>query len=275
MNRLRVVRSNQGCFIKHTISGGNTMTTHKITAMLGMAVVLVLPCLAVDAAPLGTVDIVRTDHGANQVINVYGGGLEGDFVKTGVYMLHKSASTEAGDIWPNGPLAGFCIELEEPAPNYTATYDVEAPENVYNGLLNETFGEDKADALSELWGRYYDPSWEGEGSFSYQENSEAAAFGAAVWEIIYEDLPGSSLGWDVATDDTAGIPGFAASGLDDTLANNWLHSLDGTGPKASLAAFTNDGNQNYLVAVPEPTTVVLLGLGGALGLVRKRKRAVA
>ena len=150
-----------------------------------------------------------------------------------------------------------------------------APENVFNGLLNETFGEEKADALSELWGRYYDPAWEGTGSFSYQENNDAAAFGAAVWEIIYEDLPSSSLGWDVTTDGTAGIPGFAASGLDETLANNWLHSLDGTGPKASLAAFTNDGNQNYLVAVPEPTTIALLGLGGALSLIRKRKRAVA
>ncbi len=251
------------------------MKTTRITAMLCVAVVLVLPSLTVKATPLGTVDIVRTGHGAGKAITVFGGGLEADLVQTGVYMLHKSAGTEAGDIWPDGALAGLCIELEEPAPNYTASYDVKAPENVYNGVLNETFGAGKADALSELWGRYYDSSWEGNGPFAYQENNDAAAFGAAVWEIIYEDLPNSSLDWDVTIDGAAGISGFSASGLDDTLANNWLHSLDGTGPKASLAAFTNDGNQNYLVAVPEPTTIVLLGLGGALGLVRKRKRAVA
>ena len=251
------------------------MKTTRLTAILSFAVLLALPCLTAQATSLGTVDIVRTGHGANQLVNVSGGSLDGELVKTGVYMLHKSASTDAGDIWPNGALAGFCIELEEPAPSFTYTYDVVAPENAFSGLLNETIGVEKADALSELWGRYYNPSWEGTGSFTYQENSDAAAFGAAVWEIIYEDLPSSSLNWDVTTDGTPGIPGFAASGLDDTLANNWLHSLDGTGPKASLAAFTNDGNQNYLVAVPEPTTIVLLGLGGALSLVRKRKRTLA
>jgi hypothetical protein len=251
------------------------MKTTKITMMFCVAVVLVLPSLAVKATPLGTVDIVRTGHGASQTVTVFGGGLEAELVDTGVYMLNKSASTDAGDIWPDGALAGFCIELEEPAPYYTATYDVEAPENVFNGLLSETLGTGKADALSELWGRYYSTSWEGSGSFTAQENSDAAAFGAAVWEIIYEDLPNSSLDWNVHQDSTPGIPGFSASGLDDTLANNWLHSLDGTGPKASLAAFTNDGNQNYVVAVPEPTTIVLLGLGGALSLVRKRKRTVA
>ncbi|MCH8193093.1 MAG: PEP-CTERM sorting domain-containing protein, partial [Planctomycetes bacterium] len=49
--------------------------------------------------------------------------------------------------------------------------------------------------------------------------------------------------------------------------------LDGTGPKASLAVFTQDGNQNYVVAVPEPTTIALLGLGGIMSLARKRRRA--
>lgn len=251
------------------------MKTSNSTAILGIAFVFILPCLPVGATSLGTVDIVRTGHGASRSITVFGGGLEADLVETGVYMLHKSASTDAGDIWPDGPLAAFCIELEEPAPNYTATYDVVAPENVFNGFLNETFGVGKADALSELWGRYYDPAWEGSGSFTYQQNNEAAAFGAAVWEIIYEDLPNSSLDWDVTMDSAPGLGGFAASGFDEALANDWLHSLDGTGPKASLAAFTNDGNQNYLVAVPEPTTIALLGLGGIFSLARKRKRAVA
>jgi hypothetical protein len=32
--------------------------------------------------------------------------------------------------------------------------------------------------------------------------------------------------------------------------------------------------QDYLVAVPEPATLMLLGLGGALGLLGRRRRAM-
>ncbi len=253
----------------------NTIKLSTFSAALSLCVLLIIPVSAVDASPFGTVDVVRTHHGANDAIDVYGGGLSGEYVTSGVYMLNKSASTNAGDIWANGPIAGFCIELEEPAPDYTETYQVKNTSDSYSSVLNESIGDFKAEALSELWGRYYDTSWEGNGGFSADENNAASAFAAAVWEIVYEDLPVQSTGWDVSADGTAGIPGFSSSAADSSLANSWLHSLDGTGPMASLAAFTNDGNQNYVVAVPEPTTVVLLGLGGVLSMARKRKRAVA
>jgi hypothetical protein len=241
----------------------------------GIAAMLILPVSVVDASPLGTVNIVRSGHGANETIDVQGGGLSGEQVTAGVYMLDKSGCSDMGCTWSNGPIAGFCIELEEPAPNFTETYQVYNTADSFNGTLNESIGDFKAEALSELWGRYYDSSWEGSGSFSADENNAAGAFAAAVWEIVYEDLPVQSTGWDVSADGTTGSPGFSSTLADSSLANSWLHSLDGTGPMASLAAFTNDGNQNYVVAVPEPTTVILLGLGGALSLARKRKRVTA
>ncbi len=133
-------------------------------------------------------------------------------------------------------------------------------------------GVTKAKYIEELWGRYFDPAWVGSGSFTSYQNSQAEAFAAAVWEIVHEDLPSSSLGWDVTLDGTLGDGGFRAQYLDAYTANTWLHSLDGTGPAANLRVFSYNGQQDYIAEVPEPATIVLLGLGGMLSLLR-RKRA--
>jgi hypothetical protein len=247
------------------------MKTFRLFMILGMTAFLILPSMVANATPLGTVDVYRSNHGANEIADVYGGGFSGESVYTGVYMLNKSSGTGAGTLWDNGPIAAFCIELDEPAPDSVTNYDVVGVSDAYNGLLNESLGVDKANYLSELWGRYYDPSWAGNGPFTLSQNSSAAAFAAAVWEIVYETLPSSPFGWNVTADSSPGIPGFAIDSVDYSVANAWLASLNGAGPKAELAVFTNEGKQNYLVAVPEPTTMLLLGLGGALGAMRRKK----
>lgn len=252
---------------------GITLSGFKIHAITCVAAFLTLPVWVVNAQSLGTVDIVRSGHGAGRSIDLYGGGLSGQQGHAGVYMLEKTASSGAGDIWANGSIGGFCIELEEPAPNATYTYDVVNTPDAYSGFLEEALGAGKADALSELWGRYHNSAWEGTGGFTSAQNNEAAAFATAVWEIVYEDLPDDVTDWDVSRDYTWGSFRFGSDQVDSTLANSWLHSLNGTGPKASLAVFTQDGNQNYVVAVPEPTTIALLGLGGIMSLARKRRHA--
>jgi hypothetical protein len=248
------------------------MKTFKLLAISGVAAFLMLPSMAAKAVPFGTVDVLRSGHGANIPADVYGGGLTGQTVHTGVYMLNKTADTGAGSYWDNGPIAGFCIELEEPSSSVTSTYDVVSVSDAYNQTLNESMGIVKSGFLSELWGRYYDPSWSGDGPFTPGENTSAGAFAAAVWEIVYEDLPTTTFDWDVTSDGTPGIPGFAIDSVDSSVANAWLASLNGNGPMAELAVFTNEGNQNYLVAVPEPTTMLLLGVGGVLGAMRRKKR---
>ena len=72
-------------------------------------------------------------------------------------------------------------------------------------------------------------------------------------------------------DGTIGIGGFRASYLDSVAANNMLHSLDGTGPRADLRVFSYNGKQDYVVAVPEPATIALLGLGGLFSMMRRKK----
>jgi hypothetical protein len=242
--------------------------------LLCWTLLLTLPALG-SANPLGTVDIYEAGHGANQTIDIYGGGLAGEEMYAGVYMLQKTGDTGAGAIWPNSLLTGFCIEAEEPSLPTTHTYSVELPENNYNPVLNEFLGVQKANYLSELWGRYYDASWSGLGSHTAVENEEASAFAAAVWEIVYEDVPVSSLLWDVSTDGTPGAAGFSSFQANAGMANSWLHSLDGTGPKANLAVFSNQGAQNFIVQVPEPATLALLGLGGVMSVIRRRRSGTA
>jgi len=254
-----------------SLGGVVTMTKQRTTKLLLAAGVLALLPAAIRVTHANTVDVVHDGFGAYDVATFWGAGYEDAWVSAGVYMLDKSSSTGVGDIWHNGPLSGFCIELHEPAPQNTYTYTVGMPDDVYNSFTGETLGSVRANYLRELWARFYDNSWAGGGSYTAPQNAGAAAFASAVWEIVYEDLPVSPLGWDVTLDGTVGKGGFAATDLDAATANKWLHELTGAGPKADLLAFVYDGQQNYLVAVPEPATIILLGLGGVLGLTGRRR----
>jgi hypothetical protein len=251
------------------------MKKAKMAALLCAALVLAVPAMT-RAVPVGTVDVVRVGHGAYAEVEVWGGEQAGSVAYSGVYMLGKSGGSGEGDIWPDGQLGSFCIELNEDAPDDTFTYDVvmldEAP--VPTTFLGGSIGAEKAKYLSELWGRFFDPDWVGSGPFTGEQNSDAGAFAVAIWEIIYEDLPSSPLGWDVTVDGTGGDLGFYAAGGDTAKANDYLHSLTGCGPKADLRAFVRCGTQDYLVEVPEPATIALLGFSGILSLVRKKRAAV-
>jgi hypothetical protein len=242
-----------------------TIATAVLAALTVTALSLTTTALA------NTVDVVHDGFGANSWATFYGAGQYGNEVDAGVYKLNKTAGTGVGETWSNGSIPAFCIELQEFAPDTTHTYQVTMPEDVYNSVTGTTMGTTKANYLRELWARYYDNSWAGGGTLTDQQHQAAEAFAAAVWEIVYEDLPTSPLGWDVRIDGTAGERGFWAESLDADTANKWLHNLTGSGPKADLRAFVCDGQQDYLVAVPEPATVMLLGLGGLLSLLGGRR----
>ena len=245
------------------------MRTIKIT-FLCVAISLALPCVA--KASLGTIDIHHSGYGAKDAIDVWGAGYSGTSVYGGVYMLDKSSGNGQGELWSNGEIGGYCIELNQNAPSTTKTYDVVMPENVYNSYLGSYLGTTKADYLRELWGRFFLPEWADGGPYSSYEDGQSEAFAAAVWEIVYEDVPTSPSYYDVTADGTIGVGGFMADNVDSSLANYFLSQLTGFGPKADLRAFTYQGNQDFLVEVPEPTTIALLGISGVFSLLRRRRK---
>lgn len=247
------------------------MRTLRTRTLLFAAIVLALPPLATQPTRADTVDIVHDGFGAYSETTFWAAGYSGDVVMAGVYVLDKTAGTGVGNTWPNDYIPGFCMELQEAPPKTTHTYNVTMPDDVYNDFIGKVLGSAKGNYLRELWALHYDDAWASGGPYSPQQNATAEAFAAAIWEIVYEALPTSPAGWDVTIDGTLGTGGFRAENLDAATANKWLHDLTGCGPKADLRAFVYKGKQDYLVAVPEPATVMLLGLGGALGLIRRRR----
>jgi hypothetical protein len=252
------------------------MREEKIKSIFFAAIITLIACVA-RAVPVGTVEIEHIGYGASGQLRVWGGGLYSSCVRSGVYMLDKTDSTNEGDFWPDGPIGGFCIELSQLAPKKPSEYDVVMPQDSPEPtcFLGGHIGPEKAEYLSELWGRFFEPNWVGEGPFTYQQKMHAEAFAAAVWEIIYEEFPDSPADWNVKVDGTSGRLGFRCFGVDTYTANSWLHALDGTGPKADLRALVHAGKQDYITAIPtieipEPTTIALLGLS-TLSLLRKKR----
>ena len=167
-----------------------------------------------------------------------------------------------------GTLNGFCIEIDQsnPEPGTSPVYDITPLKNAPLGT-GGPMGPDKADAISLLWTLYGD-----------QIGTNAPAFQAAVWEIVYEDT--SLYGWDftdgnIAMIQTAGTPDclVAAKKLLEGVRvalNDEVLSGAKT-PRTSLIALTNPDLQDYVVAVPAPAAAILVLLGiGTVGWARKR-----
>jgi hypothetical protein len=164
----------------------------------------------------------------------------------GVFVLDY---LQPGGSWEQ--FLAFCLEPQLPlTPFSTATVTTVGGAG-YNAAL-----------FSELWGRYRG---------AVVDDRSAAAFQVALWELAYDrDDPARSL--------SAG--NFALTGSSGgvrELAQSWLVSLDGSGPRAEglvvlVDSLSNGDQQNLLTQVPEPATLGLLALGLAGAAVSRRRR---
>ena len=235
---------------------------------------LVLAGGAASADPIGSITVKwHPPNFTSGTIFLWGAGYKGAEAYGGIDPLEVAAtpppSGEGTALLRNpqtGFLDAFCIELLQGPPSSFATYAVVMPEDAPDPgeYVPGAMGYEKQEHLRELWGRYF--------GAARLDGLKAEVFSACVWEIVYED---NETVWDVTTIGSPDGRGFRCTGTDTTLANAWLASLDGEGPKANLRALTHPDHQDFLVETPEPATLWLLVTGGAtalIGAVRRRRR---
>ena len=117
--------------------------------------------------------------------------------------------------------------------------------------------------IEAMWGTYYDDV--------VNDFIKAAAFQLAIWEIIHEngsyDITSGNFYFQALYTSSPNNNGATFEGLVG-LANSYLNSSNWT-TSANLVMLTAGAYQPFIAEVPEPATMVLLGLGGLL--LRKRK----
>jgi hypothetical protein len=181
-----------------------------------------------------------------------------------------------------GTFQTICIDLSQFTNNPTLytlkpLEDGPVPGTGTGGLnVNGPMGTTKANELREFWAENF--------SSIGNDNIKAAAFQIGAWAIVYDNDN------DLNVSDTA--DNFYARTQTDsnltnavTMAQNWLNALNDSDVTEQfenrLVALTSDTFQDQIALgpIPEPSTLILCGIGGAtLGVFasfRRRRRLIA
>jgi hypothetical protein len=172
-------------------------------------------------------------------------------------------------------LDSWCIDVHEHETSSFSTYTLvpleDAPLWSGSGSSYDGMGTQKAQDLKNLFGQFY-PQVQAD-----SDNADlAAAFGAAIWEIVNES--GNSYGvWD-------GSYTMSNGGSWLGTADDWLDDLDGETLAEGVSVLARDGSQDFTFyvptpdppqdVVPEPLTMLAVGsaVAGLGGYIRRRRR---
>jgi len=128
-------------------------------------------------------------------------------------------------------------------------------------------GSAHAAVIEKLWAAYYGEATTGPNKAFY-----AAALQLAIWESEGSASYGNNLGYTITASDYPGYSGITVE------AGDMLANLPHLTAEAGLEALVSADGQSYVVAVPEPTTLIagallLLPFGASTLRILRRNRA--
>lgn len=165
-----------------------------------------------------------------------------------IYMKILSADGGDENLFTQNVVNTFCMEPFDDLNFSAMEYSVETLDDVN---------------LKALYGQYY--------SQIQGDSQKTAAFGLAVWELVWED----SGVWDITNGSGFSSPDVSESV--SALVNSWLGNLDisyAAGVELVQLTPENSDKQSLVTVVPEPASLFIMAAGG-MGLLMSRKRKSA
>ena len=226
---------------------------------MAQRVIIVLACLLLAqavAAETITVTYHSTDPGDWHLLALDGGSIPYNPALVGFYHWQDL----------NGPFIyeAVCIDAETSGVADAITYELVplTEARMEPGLISGPLSQYRADLLELFWGQYRG---------LVGSNAEGAAFGLAVYEIVYDGdsmvFQGDNL--DPTYDFEGGVFEASDGGASAiwSLSKDWLQALDLNGPRTDLIAWKAEGYQDQITEdgfTPVPVAPTSWGLLKAL-----------
>lgn len=209
------------------------------------------------AAHADFVDVAYTGYGAGQNVTVTSTVFNGDVIAAQLFTTLTNST--GGPDYPNlnGNWILYCVELPQTVNGASTTYEAVSPELVpFSGPM----GLVRASAIADLYAF-------ANGAQYANDNDYAAAFQVAIWELSLDYAGGPASGADTT------FGNFQVSGL-TAGAQVYLNALMGAVGNTNgawIAGLRNDTWQDYIIEIPTPGALALLGLAGLTTGARRRR----